>query len=514
MTLLWILLIPFIGGLLCWQMERLGGQFVRWVALLSMSASLLLSCAIWLSGDFSLATTGLDSAGVTGTASAWAAEWRLPWIPRFGISLHLAVDGLSLLMVMLTCFIGVLAILCSWKEIVQRIGFFHLNLLWILGGVLGVFMALDLFLFFFFWEMMLVPMYFLIALWGHSVTDGKSRINAATKFFIYTQVSGLIMLVAIIGLVLTHQHATGVFTFNYQDLLNTPMSKGVQWLLMLGFFIAFAVKMPLVPLHGWLPDAHSQAPTAGSVDLAGILLKTAAYGLLRFALPLFPEASAEFAPYAMVLGLIGIVYGAIVAFGQTDIKRLVAYTSISHMGFVMIAIYSGSELALQGAVVQMIAHGLSAAGLFILCGQLYERLHTRDLRQMGGLWGRLRYLPGVMLFFSVASLGMPGTGNFVGEFLILVGSFQVAPVITAVATFGLVLASVYSLIMLQRACFGPAKDESMLKGLDRRELTMMMVIAGLLVLLGLYPQPVIDTASSSLINVLHWYLLPTAGALQ
>jgi NADH-quinone oxidoreductase subunit M len=343
-TLLWILLIPFIGGLLCWQMERLGGQFVRWVALASMSACLVLSCAIWLGGDFTLANPGLP---------VWAAEWQQPWIPRFGISLHLAVDGLSLLMVILTSFIGVLAILCSWKEIVQRIGFFHLNLLWILGGVLGVFMAVDLFLFFFFWEMMLVPMYFLIALWGHSVTDGKSRINAATKFFIYTQASGLIMLVAILGLVLTHHAATGVFTFNYQELLNTPMSSTVQWLLMLGFFIAFAVKMPLVPLHGWLPDAHSQAPTAGSVDLAGILLKTAAYGLLRFTLPLFPEASAEFAPYAMVLGLIGIVYGALLAFAQTDIKRLVAYTSISHMGFVMIAIYSGSELALQGAVVQM-----------------------------------------------------------------------------------------------------------------------------------------------------------------
>ena len=506
MTLLWILLIPFIGGLLCWQMERLGEQFVRWVALLSMSACLLLSCAIWWSGDFTL----INQTGVP----VWAAELQLPWIPRFGISLHLAVDGLSLLMVMLTCFIGVLAILCSWKEIVQRISFFHLNLLWILGGVLGVFMAVDLFLFFFFWEMMLVPMYFLIALWGHSVTDGKSRINAATKFFIYTQVSGLIMLVAILGLVLTHHAATGVFTFNYADLLHTPMSTGVQWLLMLGFFIAFAVKMPLVPLHGWLPDAHSQAPTAGSVDLAGILLKTAAYGLLRFALPLFPEASAEFAPYAMALGLIGIIYGALVAFAQTDIKRLVAYTSISHMGFVMIAIYSGSELALQGAVVQMIAHGLSAAGLFILCGQLYERLHTRDLRLMGGLWGRLRYLPGVMLFFSVASLGMPGTGNFVGEFLILIGSFQVAPVITVIATFGLVLASVYSLIMLQRACFGAPKDTTMLKGLDRRELVMMMTIAGLLILLGVYPQPILDTAGSSLMSVLHWYALPSAGALQ
>ena len=279
-------------------------------------------------------------------------------------------------------------------------------------------------------------------------------------------------------------------------------------------FCGFGLRAGFVPLHGWLPDAHSQAPTAGSVDLAGILLKTAAYGLLRFALPLFPEASAEFAPYAMLLGLFGIIYGALLAFAQTDIKRLVAYTSISHMGFVMIAIYSGSELALQGAVVQMIAHGLSAAGLFILCGQLYERLHTRDLRLMGGLWGRLRYLPGVMLFFSVASLGMPGTGNFVGEFLILIGSFQVAPIITIIATFGLVLASVYSLIMLQRACFGTPREESMLKGLDTRELTMMLTIAGLLVLLGLYPQPVLDTASSSLLSVLHWYALPGTGALQ
>ena len=505
MLLPWLILIPFIGGFLCWQTERFGVKMPRWIALITMGLTLALGLQLWLQGGYSLT----QSAGIP----QWQSEFILPWIPRFGITIHLAIDGLSLLMVVLTGLLGVLAVLCSWREIEKYQGFFHLNLMWILGGVIGVFLAIDMFLFFFFWEMMLVPMYFLIALWGHSVTDGKSRINAATKFFIYTQASGLIMLVAILGLVLTHHAATGVFTFNYQELLNTPMSSTVQWLLMLGFFIAFAVKMPLVPLHGWLPDAHSQAPTAGSVDLAGILLKTAAYGLLRFTLPLFPEASAEFAPYAMVLGLIGIVYGALLAFAQTDIKRLVAYTSISHMGFVMIAIYSGSELALQGAVVQMIAHGLSAAGLFILCGQLYERLHTRDLRQMGGLWGRLRYLPGVMLFFSVASLGMPGTGNFVGEFLILIGSFQVAPVITVIATFGLVLASVYSL-MLQRACFGTPREESMLKGLDTRELTMMLTIAGLLVLLGLYPQPVLDTASSSLLSVLHWYALPGTGALQ
>ena len=495
--LLWILLAPFIGGLLCWQVERLSVQLPRWIALFSMLLTLSLSVILWLEGDFSLSQQGVPT---------WSAECHFPWIPRFGISFHLAVDGLSLLMVLLTGFLGVMAVLCSWREIRVRIGFFHLNLLWILGGVIGVFMALDLFLFFFFWEMMLVPMYFLIALWGHVASDGRSRINAAPKFFIYTQASGLVMLVAILGLALVHFQATGVLSFSYETLLNTPMSAEVEYLLMLGFFLAFAVKMPVVPLHGWLPDAHSQAPTAGSVDLAGILLKTAAYGLLRFSLPLFPHASAQFAPIAMALGIGGIIYGAVLAFSQTDIKRLIAYTSISHMGFVLIAIYSGTQLALQGAVIQMIAHGLSAAALFILCGQIYERLHTRDLRQMGGLWGRIRYLPGIMLFFAVASLGLPGTGNFVGEFLILLGSFPVAPTVVVIATFGLVLASVYSLIMMQRACFGPAKSEAALAGLGARELGMMLLLAGLLIALGIYPQPVIDTASGTVSSVQHWFV--------
>lgn len=243
-----------------------------------------------------------------------------------------------------------------------------------------------------------------------------------------------------------------------------------------------------------MPDAHSQAPTAGSVDLAGILLKTAAYGLLRFGIPLFPNASVEFAPIAMTLGLIGIIYGAVLAFSQTDIKRLVAYTSVSHMGFVVIALYAGTATAIQGAIVQMVAHGLSAAGLFIMCGQLYERLHTRDLREMGGLWHRLRYLPGVMLFFSAASLGLPGTGNFIGEFMILLGSFPSVPTIVIVATVGLVLASVYSLVMLQRACFGQGKVNTPLRGLNLREFGILLLLVALLVGLGIYPQPVLDVS--------------------
>ncbi|WP_230432565.1 NADH-quinone oxidoreductase subunit M [Plesiomonas shigelloides] len=498
MTLLWLILIPFAGGFLCWLTERDQSRVPRWIALASMTLVLGLALQLWFSGDYSLPQTA-------GTPQ-WQLEFQMPWIPQLGISFHLALDGLSLLMVILTGLLGVLAILCSWREIQRHLGFFHLNLLWILGGVIGVFLAVDLFLFFFFWEMMLVPMYFLIALWGHKASDGKTRITAATKFFIYTQASGLLMLVAILALVFVHYSATGMLTFNYADLLNTPMSKSVEFVLMLGFFIAFAVKMPVVPLHGWLPDAHSQAPTAGSVDLAGILLKTAAYGLLRFGIPLFPEASIEFAPVAMALGIVGIFYGALLAFAQTDIKRLVAYTSISHMGFVLIAIYSGSQQALQGAVVQMIAHGLSAAGMFILCGQLYERLHTRDMRQMGGLWGRIKFLPAISLFFAAASLGLPGTGNFVGEFLILLGTFQLLPKVAVVATFGLVLASVYSLIMVQRAFFGSAKEASTLPAMSSRELFIVLLLAVLLVLLGVYPQPILDTTNTVMLSVQQWFV--------
>ncbi|MBB3103671.1 NADH-quinone oxidoreductase subunit M [Azomonas macrocytogenes] len=497
MILPWLIFIPFIGGLLCWLAEHRNKTLPRWIALATMLLLSFFSLWLWWTGDYQLAPT-------PGATAVWAVEFKHAWIERFGINFHLALDGLSLLMIILTSLLGLLSVLCSWKEIQNHVGFFHLNLMWILGGVVGVFLALDLFLFFFFWEVMLVPMYFLIALWGHSGSTGKSRITAATKFFIFTQASGLIMLVAILGLVLVNYQNTGVLTFDYSQLLQATFSEGVGYILMLGFFVAFAVKLPVVPVHSWLPDAHAQAPTAGSVDLAGILLKTAAYGLLRFALPLFPEASAQFAPIAMLLGLIGIFYGAFLAFGQTDIKRLIAYSSVSHMGFVLIGIYSGSQQALQGAVILMLAHGLSAAGLFILSGQLYERLHTRDMREMGGLWSRLPWLPAISLFFAVASLGLPGTGNFVGEFLVLMGSFAHTPWVIVIATFGLVVGSVYSLIMIHRAYFGPTRAEGGLAGLDKRELVMVLGLAGLLILLGVYPQPILDTSAATMAGVQQW----------
>jgi NADH-quinone oxidoreductase subunit M len=488
MILLWLILIPFLGGLLCWQADRWGEQAPRWIALATMLFVLVIALWLWVTGDFSL------PAGVP--QNHWLLEWRTDWIPRFGIQVHLAIDGLSLVLIALTGFLGALAVLCSWHEIVHRIGFFHLNLLWILGGVVGVFLAMDLFLFFLFWEVMLVPMYFLIALWGHSGSPGQTRIRAATRFFIYTQASGLLMLVAILALVFIHVGNTGQWSFSYEVLRQTEVPEAMAYWLMLGFFVAFAVKLPVVPFHGWLPGAHAQAPTAGSVDLAGILLKTAAYGMLRFALPLFPEQSAAFAPVAMTLGLVSIIYGAILACGQQDIKRLIAYTSISHMGFVLIAIYSGSELAIQGAIVLMVAHAFSSAGLFILSGQLYERIHTRDMRYMGGLWGRIPALPGFTLFFVAASLGMPATANFVGEFMILFGTFPSAPVVAVIASIGLVLAAIYSLILMQRVHFGPVHREGALCGPDGREYVMMLSLLGLVLLVGLYPQPLLDTTAT------------------
>ena len=493
-----LVLLPFIAGFLCWVTEKISIRLPRWIALGGMLLTLAVALQYWTQGNFSL----MSQATQTGAAPVWHSQFFLPWIPFLGINVHLALDGLSLLMVILTALLGVLAVGCSWGEIQRNVGFFHLNLLWSLGGVIGVFLAIDLFLFFFFWEMMLVPIYFLIALWGHSGSTGRSRVYAATKFFIYTQVSGLIMLVGILTLVLLRAEQTGHISFNYMDLLGTQLPYGFEYGLMLCFFIAFAVKLPVVPFHGWLPDAHAQAPTAGSVDLAGILIKTAAYGLLRFVLPFFPHASADFAPIAMTLGMAGIFYGAFLAFAQTDIKRLLAYTSISHMGFVLLAIYAGTLISLQGVMLQMLAHGLTSAALFIMSGQIYERMHTRELSLMGGMWGQFRYLPVFLMIFCAALLGIPGTGNFIGEFLILIGSFKDFPIMTTLATVSLVLAGLYALILIHKALFGTPnpnhKTEHPLRDLNAREASMLLILLAGLLWLGFTPQAVLDMSEHSM----------------
>jgi NADH-quinone oxidoreductase subunit M len=468
MILAWLVFILLAAGVLAAVAARWSATAARAIALAAVSLDLALVFALWIRG--------------ISVQTDWA------WLPQLGIRFHLAADGLSVLLLLLTFFLGFLSILASWSEITESIGFFHLNVLWTLAGIAAVFLAADLFLFYFAWELMLVPMYFLIAVWGH-----ENRVYAAVKFFLFTQLGGLLMLVAILALYFLHHAATGVYTFEYSDLLGTALPPRTETWLMLGFFAAFAVKLPVVPLHTWLPDAHTEAPTAGSVLLAGLLLKTGAYGMLRFVVPLFPAAAGAFAPLAMVLGVVGILYGAVLAFGQTDLKRLVAYTSVSHLGFVLLGIFVGNDLALQGAVVTMICHGISTGALFVLVGALQQRIHSRQMEQMGGLWATVPRLSGSALFFTLASLGLPGLGDFVGEFLVLLGAWRRSPVLAAVAATGVLAATLYGVRLVQRAFHGPNVHEWRLRDLVPREGLVVALMAAALLWLGLYPRPVIQT---------------------
>lgn len=483
MILAWLIIVPVIGGVLAWLLGGRNSSWARWLALVATFVELALVLVLWARSPGQLTLVG----------GHWLADLKGAWIPQLGISFHLAMDGISLLLVLLTAFLGVLSVVCSWKEIQDRVGFFHLNLLLALAGTVGTFLAMDLFLFYFAWELMVVPIYFLIALWG-----GERRRYAATRFFIFTQLGGLLMLLSILGLYFVHGRNTGDYTFDYAALLATRMSSSMAMWLFLGFIAAFLVKLPAVPLHTWLPDAYATSPTAGSVLLAGVLSKTGGYGLIRFAVPLFPGAAQEFTFVAMLLAVIGILYGAALAFAQTDLKRLVAYSSLSHLGFVLLGIFAWNQLALEGVLMQMVCHGVSTAGLFILAGGIEERLQTRDLQRMGGLWRTAPRMGGAAMVFALASMGLPGLGNFIGEFLILMGTYPASVAFTAVAAVGFVLSVVYALWLIQKAFHGQTNQDLKWPDLRLREMTMMAAMILVLVWLGLYPQPVLDRAGPAL----------------
>jgi NADH-quinone oxidoreductase subunit M len=477
---LWLLiLIPILAAPFAWTGQQWSRHAPRWVALGALSVDFLLALFLWNQGH-----------SVQGSShGSWLVESHISWIPRWGISLHLGLDGLSVILILLTAFIGVVAIIASWTEVQSRVGLFHCNVLLALGGVIGVFLAIDLFLFFFFWELMLIPMYLLIVIWGHA-----QRRHASFKFFLFTQAGSLVLLVAIVALALLHQQATGRPSFDYGDLMGLSLTNEMARWLMLAFLIGFLVKLPALPFHTWLPDTYTEAPTGASIILAGILAKTGAYGLLRFTIPLFPEAMREFAPIVMGLGTVGILYGAVLACAQTDIKRLVAYSSISHMGFILLGAFAGTELALQGAVMQMVAHGLSTGGLFLLTGALEERYQTREMGQMGGLWSVTPRLATMALFFACASLGLPGLANFIGEFLVLFGSYATQPVMIILASIGMVMAAIYSLGMMQRTFFGRQQNTRTAPDLSNVAFGTLLFIAVLQIWLGLYPKIVLSTA--------------------
>src|ERR1700730_1226674 len=448
----------------------LGGEdraWIRWSALILALAEFAVSLLL--------------VRGFTASTAAYQFEEFRAWIPSPPIHYHLGVDGISLFLVLLTTFLTPIAMLASWKSIHNRTQGFYITLLILETGMIGVFIALDLFLFFLFWEAMLIPMYFLIGIWGH-----ERRIYAALKFILYTMLGSILMFVAMIWL----YELTGSFDLPRIQQMLTTGQVSLPWtteLLLFGaFFLAFAIKVPLFPFHTWLPDAHTEAPTAGSVILAGVMLKLGTYGMLRFCLPLFPDAAHRLAPLIGVLAIIGIVYGAMVATVQSDLKRLVAYTSVSHLGFVALGIFAFSTISIQGAIFQMLSHGISTGALFLGVGMLYDRRHTFEIKEYGGLLNPMPVLMSFFLFIALSSLALPPLNGFIGEFLILIGTFQNHHAWAAWAASGAVLSSIYLLWAYQRVGFGEVTVEKNrnLPDASGRERLILATVAVTIIFMG------------------------------
>ncbi|HLG14477.1 MAG TPA: NADH-quinone oxidoreductase subunit M [Blastocatellia bacterium] len=490
-----ITLLPLAGGLalaVTARGERPNESAMRWVALV-----------------FSLAAFGLSLALPFGfkPGGGFQFETNVPWINAFnlGVRYHVAVDGLSLWLVVLTTFLVPLALISSWRSINFRQREFLISMLALETGMIGVFVAMDMFLFYLFWEVMLVPMYFLIGVWG-----GERRVYAAIKFVIYTVVGSLLMLAGIIALYSLHGTATGNFTFDIVTITRDAQSLGFltfsqeQWLFW-AFAIAFLIKVPLFPFHTWLPDAHVEAPTAGSVVLAGVLLKMGTYGLMRFNLPIFPEASQHYATLISALAVVGIIYGALVAMVQPDLKKLVAYSSVSHLGFVVLGIFSFTDKGMQGALYQMLNHGVSTGALFIVVGMIYDRRHTRLISEFGGLASVMPVYSALFLVVTLSSIALPSLNGFVGEFLILLGTFtsQTLPharLFAALAASGMILSAVYMLWMYQRVIFGETRNPAnqKLADLNGRERFVLAPVIALVFVMGIYPSPFLSLSGPAI----------------
>src|SRR5918992_6244609 len=449
----------------------------KWTALIVTTLELALSVGLWWALDPARGTLQLVS--------------NTPWIPNWGISYRVGIDGISLVMVLLTTLLMPISVLGSWRYITRQERGFYALMLTLLTGLVGVFIALDLFVFYVFFEVMLIPMYFIIGIWG-----GANRLYAAIKFFIYTMAGSLLMLVAIVVMAWQVGSATGTLSFSYEHLLANASTLGsaAPWLFA-AFALAFAIKVPVFPLHTWLPDAHVEAPTAGSVLLAAIMLKIGTYGFLRFAVPFFPQValSSEVANLVVILAVIGVIYGALVAMVQPDIKKLVAYSSVSHLGFVMLGIWGVSVISVQGALMVMISHGISTGALFLLIGMIYERRHTRMIDEYGGIARVVPLFSLVLTVVALSSIGLPGLNGFVGEFMVLLGSFAAFPWATGMATTGVIFAAAYLLWALQRMIFNrldnPANER--LGDMTRRELVVLIPLVVGIVWLGLFPGPVL-----------------------
>jgi NADH-quinone oxidoreductase subunit M len=463
--------LPLGGAVALMLVDRGRETLLRALALAIAVATFLISLPLYF---------GFDAG-----SADYQFEIVARWMPTLGVGYHVGIDGISLWLVLLTTFLTPIALASAWHAVEDRGKEFLITLLALETGMIGVFVSLDLFLFYVFWEAMLIPMYFVIGVWG-----GANRIYAAIKFVLYTMAGSVLMLLAILALYYQHGAVTGVYTFDLPTLARWVMPPDrAQSLMFLAFAVAFAIKVPLFPLHTWLPDAHVEAPTAGSIILAGVLLKMGTYGFLRFCLPLFPDASLAFGPWIFALAVIGIVYGAWVCTVQPDLKKLVAYSSVSHLGFVMLGIFTLNVQGLVGGLIQMVNHGISTGALFLMVGMLYERRHTRLIADFGGLWKIIPAFSALFLVVTLSSVGLPGLNGFVGEFLVLLGAFRVNGWLAAAAATGIIFAAVYLLWMYQRVIFGELTQEANrhLRDLSPREWALVIPLIVLIVWIGVYP---------------------------
>ncbi len=479
---------PLVGAILIAFVPRDRPQVARWLAFATTLVALGWSLVML--------------AGFATGAGGFQYVEDVPWIPVFGIHYQVGVDGISLILIILTTLLTAVSVLASFRPIQERVKEYMITFLVLEVGMIGVFAALDLFLFYVFWEIVLVPMYLIIGIWG-----GPNRIYATIKFVLYTLVGSLLMLVGILATAYAYHSATGTWSFSYLDLSGFHFSPEIQTFAFVTFFLAFAIKIPMFPFHTWLPDAHVEAPTAGSVILAGVLLKLGGYGFIRYSLPLFPDAAHTFAPAIIALSVIAIIYGAVVAVVQPDFKKLVAYSSVSHMGFVTLGIFAFQSQALQGAVLQMVNHGLITGALFLCVGVIYERTHDRRFAVMGGLAGKMPLYATTLGFFMLASAGLPGLSGFVGEFLVLLGTFAVAPVVAAISAIVMVLGATYLFYMFQQVAFVDLSD--FLQGLGDHlhdmipiEIATLVPLAALVVVLGVFPAPILNLIQGPVSGVL------------
>ncbi len=479
-----ILFTPLAGALLLLLVPKQQENTIRIIANFVALVGFLLSVPLWWWYNPSGATFQLVE--------------RAPWIPSIGAEYFLGVDGLSVLLILLTTMMGSIAVLSSWLAITERVKEYYIFLLVLQTGMLGAFMSLDFLLFFLFWEVMLVPMYFLIGIWGSA-----NRLYSAIKFFLYTLVGSVVMLLGILGLYFYAHTLTGVYTFDVTQFHRMALPYNLQWWVFLAFFLGFAIKVPMFPFHTWLPDAHTDAPTAGSVILAAVLLKMGTYGFLRFSLPILPDASKAFVPMMVILSIIGIVYGALVALAQKDWKRLVAYSSVSHMAMVMLGMFALNAIGITGSIVQQLNHGISTGALFLLVGVVYERRHTREISEYGGLSKVMPAYAAVFLLMTMSSIGLPTLNGFIGEFLILQGVFVKSRLWAGVAASGIVLGAAYMLWLYQRTMFGKVenpKNEG-LADVGFREFALFVPLIILAVWIGLYPAPFLNRLESSVARV-------------